>query len=150
MNRQEKRQIVGPARTLDRKFLFLCFWATLVGSLGGGFVGAAVVGWRWGTHYVIVAIWMALNALILARLLLAATSKPSRPFVIWNLAGLKFFWLGLIVWYCWRFEAWRHPTAVAAGVVTLFVVFMVRFLRWVRASSRANRKDHLDTTETAR
>jgi hypothetical protein len=80
---------------------------------------------------------MALNSLILARLLLAATSKPSRRFVVWSLGGLKFIWLGLIVWYCWRFEAWRHPTAIAAGVLTLFVVFLVRFFRWVRESSRA-------------
>jgi hypothetical protein len=92
--------------------------------------GAAAISPWWAAHYFVVGQWMNLNAGLLGRLLLAFTSHPTRLFegLIWAVA--KVVWLATLFVYCWLAGASQHPSAIVAGVLTLFAVFMLKALGW--------------------
>ena len=124
----------GSDQALDLAFLRRCYWTILAAiALVGAFAG--VYGSpAWAGHYVAIGLWTAVNALILARLLLAATARPKRRIEALLLAPAKIAWLACVVFYCMEWSP--APSAVAAGVLTPVGVFMLKFLGWLWVHTR--------------
>ena len=114
---------------LDLAFLRRCYWANVAATFLLGLVAAVCISGRWAGHYLVVSFWMTVNALLLARLLLAFSAKAKRRAQALLLVIGKVGWYGCLGLYCYE---WRPPAgAIVCGALTPFVVFLLKFAGWV-------------------
>lgn len=92
-------------------------------------VAAAAVSRLWALHFVVIGLWMVINAVFLGVLLWAGTSTPRRPFALMALMPLKVGWLALLPIYV--IQAEPPNSALAAGLTMFFVAVVGSVLHWM-------------------
>lgn len=119
---------------LDLAFLKRCYWALMASVLVIGAFASVYFSAPWAGHYVVAGLWMNVNAVLLARLLWAATSTPRRLAPVLLLLLGKLLWYGCLAVYCLE---WRPaPGALVAGALTPPGVFVLKALGWAWVHQR--------------
>lgn len=134
---------IGDAH-LDQAFLKRTFRTSMAFTAFAALVGAVYIGMSWGGHYLAAGFWININAVLLARLLLAFVAKPQRPIEA-ALFGLgKVFWFACLFGYC----AFLQPPASAllAGLMTLPFVFFLKVMGLAWAKPQRGAAGHNDNS----